>query len=103
MAIGTDCPELGPVQIHKAMNELRQHDVILGPAKDGGYYLIGMKRFRQPLFTDIPWGTDAVCRETQRIASSLNLSVALLDELSDVDRPEDMDLLDSQFTLPFLA
>ena len=66
---------------------------MLGPAKDGGYYLIGMKRFWQPLFADIPWGTDAVCRVTQRVASSLNVSVALLEELSDVDRPEDMNLL----------
>jgi rSAM/selenodomain-associated transferase 1 len=97
IVVGTDCPDLGPIHIHQAIEALRHDDVVLGPAADGGYYLIGIRHFYRPLFTAIPWGTDSVCRTTRDIASSLMLSVTMLEELSDIDRPEDMGLL----KLPF--
>jgi rSAM/selenodomain-associated transferase 1 len=98
VTIGTDCPGLGSMHIRQAMNHLRKQDLVLGPATDGGYYLIGVRQFWPTLFLDIPWGTDAVCRTTQQIASALGLSVAMLEKLSDVDRPEDMASLNMRFT-----
>jgi rSAM/selenodomain-associated transferase 1 len=97
VVIGTDCPGLQPTHVHEAMNRLREDDLVIGPANDGGYYLIGINRFHQALFTDIPWGTESVCRITQEIASSLKLSVAMLEELCDIDRPEDLNALSFTF------
>ncbi len=88
--IGTDCPGLTVDSLHKAFNALQGHDLALGPATDGGYYLIGLRRPTPDLFVGIPWGTGAVLEETLAAARGLDLSVANLPTLTDVYRPEDL-------------
>lgn len=93
--IGTDIPDITGADIQKAFDALRQKNMVLGPAKDGGYYLIGFKKnaFLQAvgdLFTGIKWGEHDVLKKTIKIATGFGLSYSLLDELDDVDRPEDI-------------
>ncbi len=90
--IGTDCPELDTHRLTQAFNRLGNYDLILGPALDGGYYLIGMQRTIPELFVKIDWGTELVLQQTLTIAQHLNLSYSLLDPLADIDRPEDLTL-----------
>lgn len=88
--IGTDCPEITPDLIRESFERLATCDLVLGPATDGGYYLIGLRRPAPRLFTDIPWGTERVLEQTLRRAEELGLAVCHLKTLSDVDRPEDL-------------
>lgn len=88
--IGTDCPELNAPLMAEAFQLLRQHDLVLGPAVDGGYYLIGLRRLIPELFAGIAWSTAEVLQQTITIAQRLGLAVAELPLLSDVDRPEDL-------------
>jgi hypothetical protein len=88
--IGSDCPDLNVSLMAEAFQLLRQHDLVLGPALDGGYYLIGLRRLIPELFTGIPWSTAEVLQQTITIAKRLGLAVAKLPLLSDVDRPEDL-------------
>lgn len=90
LMVGSDCPDLGEGHIIQALSALHRHDVVLGPAHDGGYYLIGLKRPHPTLFENISWGQSCVLAETIAIATAQGLSVALLDPLSDIDRPEDL-------------
>jgi len=89
VAFGSDIPDLSAALLHQAFAGLREHDVVLGPAADGGYYLIGMKRDRPELFAGIDWGTGRVCDQTRAAIGRQGLSVVELPTLSDVDRPED--------------
>lgn len=93
--IGTDIPELTAVDITKAFTALKQKKMVLGPAKDGGYYLIGLqKNAFSPavgkLFAGIKWGERDVLKKTIKIATDLGLSYSLLKEMDDIDRPEDI-------------
>ena len=88
--IGTDCPEITPRLIRESFGRLAASDVVLGPANDGGYYLIGLQRPVSRLFVEIPWGSERVFGETMNRADELSLSVSLLETLSDVDRPNDL-------------
>jgi rSAM/selenodomain-associated transferase 1 len=88
--IGTDCPGLKAEIMAQAFEELSQHDLVLGPAKDGGYYLIGLRRSIPELFGDIQWGTSEVFACTRAIAQKLDLNIAYLPTLADIDRPEDL-------------
>ncbi len=95
--IGTDCPELTDKGITYALQSLKHNDLVVGPADDGGYYLIGLRRESAgkaipALFTDIDWGTDRVLRKTLNKARQATLKVCQLTTLSDVDRPEDIDI-----------
>ncbi len=90
VVIGTDCPDLKAQLMVKAFHALEQHDLVLGPAQDGGYYLIGLCRLIPELFTGISWSTAEVLQQTMSIAQRLELAVAYLPRLSDVDRPEDL-------------
>ncbi len=90
VAIGTDCPELEVALLDHAFRWLSQADVVLGPAADGGYYLIGLNAPHSELFRDVDWGTHRVFRQTIDRADELDLTVRLLPELRDVDRPEDV-------------
>ena len=94
VAIGADCPQLSAHHFEQAFEELQTHDVVLGPAADGGYYLIGLNSPHLELFEGIPWGTGDVFAQTVAIATRLNLSIATLEQLRDVDRPEDLEVLD---------
>lgn len=88
--IGTDCPELDAPLLEQAFSELERHDLVLGVAADGGYYLIGLRRFVPELFTGIAWSTAEVLRQTVEIATGLGLTIAYLPTLADVDYPEDL-------------
>jgi hypothetical protein len=90
--IGIDCPDLNAQLIAQAFQALCQHDLVLGPAQDGGYYLIGLRRLIPELFTGISWSTAEVLQQTLSIAQKLELAVALLPLLSDIDRPEDLSI-----------
>lgn len=88
--IGTDCPGLRAHHIEKAFQQLDEHDLVLGPAEDGGYYLIGLAKLHSTLFQLDSWSHAEVFRQTMEIATEQNLSVALLEKLYDIDRPEDL-------------
>ena len=88
--VGTDCPDVSAGVLDEAFEMLGLRDLVLGPARDGGYYLIGLNRHAPELFRDMPWGTDEVLATTHERARSLGLSVGFVDLLQDVDRPEDL-------------
>ncbi|WP_353931327.1 TIGR04282 family arsenosugar biosynthesis glycosyltransferase [Okeanomitos corallinicola TIOX110] len=88
--IGTDCPGLDCQILISALEKLQGCELVLGPAIDGGYYLIGLRQLVPELFSNIPWGTAQVFSQTVEIAQKLNLSSAYLSSLADVDRPEDL-------------
>lgn len=88
--IGTDIPNLTEDLLERAFASLAQCDLVLGPALDGGYYLIGLRRAIPELFEEIAWGTGEVLARTLERAQRLGLAVALLDPLTDVDEPEDL-------------
>jgi rSAM/selenodomain-associated transferase 1 len=88
--IGTDCPQLDGTILEQAFQLLQNQDLVLGPALDGGYYLIGLRRYVPELFQDIAWSTSQVLAQTQDIAQGLGLAIADLPPLSDIDQPEDL-------------
>ena len=94
VVVGTDCPRLSASLAAEAFDGLGENDLVIGPADDGGYYLIGLRRDVPRLFAQIPWGTDRVLEATLGTAAKLDLSVCLLKTLSDVDRPEDLAVWD---------
>jgi len=87
--IGSDCPAVQCEDIRQAWKALETHDVALGPASDGGYWLIGLREPRPQLFEGIDWGTDSVLAQTLQRAKAIRLRVELLRILSDVDNEED--------------
>jgi hypothetical protein len=90
LLIGTDVPTLPLDHFKQALTSLENHDLVLGPAIDGGYYLIGLTRPIPELFVDIPWSTDQVLRLTQEKAVKLGLTTALLEPWRDVDTLADL-------------
>ncbi|MBE9169091.1 TIGR04282 family arsenosugar biosynthesis glycosyltransferase [Pleurocapsales cyanobacterium LEGE 06147] len=88
--IGTDCPDVNPSILIQAFDALKRQDLVLGPAEDGGYYLIGLNCPIPELFNQIKWGTAQVLTQTKSIANALGLDVYYLPVLPDVDRPEDL-------------
>jgi uncharacterized protein len=95
--IGTDCPDLDAQLMGEAFQKLASHELVLGPATDGGYYLIGLRRLIGELFTGINWGTSEVLQQTVEIAERMGIAIASLPPLSDIDRPEDLSILDFKF------
>lgn len=91
--IGTDCPALDEAYLAAALGELQHCDVVIGPATDGGYVLLGIRRWHPGLFADISWGSSAVLQQTLAAAQQAGLNVMLLSELADIDRPEDLPLI----------
>lgn len=88
--VGTDCPTLNRDVLETAFASLKDVDVAIGPATDGGYYLIGMKRMNACLFQDIQWSTDRVLQQSLNICKKNQLSWFLLPELSDIDEEKDL-------------
>lgn len=92
-AVGTDIPELDRGRVEEAFSSLSDPggtDLVLGPALDGGYYLLGLRRPAPELFENIPWSTDGVLDATIAQARQLGLTVSSLPPLADVDRAEDL-------------
>ncbi len=87
--IGSDCPGLTTRLLEEAFEALKTNDLVIGPAHDGGYYLLGMRHPHPYLFSDMRWSTDTVAKETRARAQDRGLSMATLPTLSDVDRLED--------------
>ncbi|MCB9185197.1 MAG: TIGR04282 family arsenosugar biosynthesis glycosyltransferase [Flavobacteriales bacterium] len=92
--IGSDCPELTSNIIAEAFELLDNRDVTIGPANDGGYYLLGMKKLHPFLFEEKEWSTDSVFEDTVIDLSENQLSYGCLEKLSDLDTVSDLYLLD---------
>ncbi len=92
LMVASDCPGIAASHIEQAVRQLEQVDVVLGPATDGGYYLIGLNQLQPWLFEGIAWGQASVLAQTIAIARQHALTVALLSPLGDIDRPEDLSL-----------
>ena len=88
--IGTDCPELKAEDMETAISALSRHDLVIGPAYDGGYYLLGMKKVHEPLFKNKKWSSSTVFSDTMADVNALGLSSFKLRTLSDVDTYEDL-------------
>ncbi|WP_379548042.1 TIGR04282 family arsenosugar biosynthesis glycosyltransferase [Qipengyuania sp. DSG2-2] len=91
MAIGSDCPGLTPELLQDAAEALTKAPVTIGPASDGGYWLIGYSEPSPWLFEGIAWSTDAVLPATLAACQAHDVAPAMLPELSDVDEPRDLD------------
>lgn len=87
--IGSDCASLTVDILREAFRQLDRHDFVIGPAQDGGYYLLGMKEEHPELFTDITWSTDSVLSSTLNRIEKLDKSCYHLPELSDIDYEAD--------------
>jgi rSAM/selenodomain-associated transferase 1 len=90
LLIGTDVPAISRSLLSQAMDLLGSHDVVLGPAADGGYYLIGLSRLIPELFVDMPWSSDRVCTLTEEKARGLGLMTGLLPRQRDLDTVQDL-------------
>lgn len=88
--VGTDIPDVHESTVQDAFDALETHDLVLGPATDGGYYLVGLTQPRPELFRDIPWSTDRVLELTLERAHAAGLRVAALEPRTDVDTVEDV-------------
>ena len=89
VVIGSDCPEVGPSDVRAALKELKGHDIVLGPAVDGGYWLIALRAPHPELFSNITWSSDQVLAQTLARAKALGLRIQLLRILQDIDTEED--------------
>ena len=85
VAIGADSPTLDPARLAEAFDTLRSHDVVIGPAEDGGYYLIGLSVDAGDFFRETPWSTGDVARVATKRAAARDLSVATLPIGYDID------------------
>jgi rSAM/selenodomain-associated transferase 1 len=88
--IGSDCYDLNAKIIKTAFEMLEENDVVVGPAKDGGYYLLGMKEYLPQLFQDKEYSTDSVLKELLDEAEEMELSVFKLPTLNDIDTLDDL-------------
>ena len=88
--IGTDCPSLDEQIIRTAFESLNEKSVVIGPAYDGGYYLLGMKLLHKNLFQNIAWSTEIVFETTTAICNKFNLSYSVLPLLHDIDEEKDL-------------
>ena len=91
--IGSDCIEISTEIIEDALKALDDHNVVIGPAHDGGYYLLGMDRHYPHLFKNKIWSTEDVFLDTLLDIKKLKLSYSLLPTLSDVDEEKDLGVL----------
>ncbi len=94
MIIGSDCPQLTQSLLEQAFDKLQKHDVVIGPAVDGGYYLLGMKKLHQAFFRNKRWSTAQVFADTMEDVAQLQLTCFLLPRLTDVDHEEDLGALE---------
>ena len=103
--IGSDFPDLPAEIISEAFSALKIKHAVIGPAKDGGYYLIGFRldTFSSAVFDGIPWSTEEVFERTMSIFTREGLDVHQLPIWRDIDRPEDLvDLVEQNMDKPFM-
>lgn len=90
--IGSDCPGISRKIIGDGFKMLEDKEVVIGPAEDGGYYLLGMNKYHPFLFEDLKWGTSSVFSDTLGKIKSHRLDHGLLPELVDIDEKKDLKL-----------
>ena len=90
LVIGSDLPSLTPELLCEAAQALASSEVVIGPARDGGYWLIGLRRATPWLFNDMAWSTPAVLPETLARLEARGMVPCLLPELADMDEPADL-------------
>lgn len=88
--IGSDLPDISPIIISEGFNKLSLSDTVFGPATDGGYYLVGMKKLPLGLFRDKPWSHPSLMNETLKTLVQQKISHSLLTQLNDIDTIEDL-------------
>ncbi|MBP0443829.1 TIGR04282 family arsenosugar biosynthesis glycosyltransferase [Roseomonas sp. SSH11] len=88
--LGADLPDLSPRHLQAAAGALRDHAAVIGPAEDGGYYLLGLREPMPFLFEPMEWGTATVFSTTMARFAAHGVTPALLEPLADLDRPEDL-------------
>ena len=88
--IGSDLPEISEKIINEAFEELDKNELVFGPAEDGGYYLIGMKKEHFFVFKNKPWSQENLLKETLKEVNKRGVSYSLLKELNDIDTFEDL-------------
>ena len=93
LLIGTDCPQLDRRRLKEAAIRLEDHDGVILPAADGGYVLLGLRRFDSSLFEGIAWSSSSVARETIARIERLGWSLHVGETLSDVDEPADLEFV----------
>jgi rSAM/selenodomain-associated transferase 1 len=89
LVVGTDCPAITAAYVSAAIGVLERCDLVLGPAEDGGYGLIGLRKPAPELFNDMQWGSDGVLARTLERASKNGLSYQMLETIWDVDEASD--------------
>jgi len=99
LIIGSDCFELDSETIEEGFDALASHDLVIGPAVDGGYYLLGMKKLNAFLFRNKPWSTSSVYELTSEEANSHGMSIHKLHTLRDVDTMDDLGELKEIFNI----
>ncbi|KZX60118.1 hypothetical protein A3709_12495 [Halioglobus sp. HI00S01] len=92
LLVGSDCPQIDSAYLRQALAALADSDVVLGPAEDGGYVLIGVKAVAWSWFDGVHWGTDSVYRQTVARLEADGVRWDALPVLQDIDRPEDLHL-----------
>lgn len=88
--IGADCPGITSEHLQQAFEELDQNDVVIGPASDGGYYLLGMKKWNRWIFEGMPWSSPDLLATTRALLESKGVAWKALAELNDIDTLEDL-------------
>jgi rSAM/selenodomain-associated transferase 1 len=87
--IGADIPDISVLIIQKAFDFLSDNDIAYGPAKDGGYYLVGMRKLIKEIFEKVPWSSDQTLKKSIEQAKKSGYSIAFTEMLSDIDTIED--------------
>jgi rSAM/selenodomain-associated transferase 1 len=96
IALGADSPGLPHARLEAARAALVRHDAVLGPAQDGGYYLLGLKKIVPGLFTNLPWSTPTTLEATRARLLERGFSVAKIGQWFDVDEASDLERLRSE-------
>ncbi|MDF2158003.1 TIGR04282 family arsenosugar biosynthesis glycosyltransferase [Algoriphagus sp. CAU 1675] len=97
LLIGTDCAEMSSEVLNQGLDLLQENEVVLGPAEDGGYYLVGSRKPVPGIFENMTWSTDSVYQETIERLKSLKIKYGVLPVLMDVDVPEDWEKVKEKF------
>lgn len=99
LLIGTDCVEMSAALLREAAQSLHEHDAVIHCTADGGYALLGLKRYSTVLFSDMPWSTDVVASTTIARIRQLGWSLHVGQLLHDVDTPQDLKYLSTKMEL----